>query len=175
MTEEFKPDTAMMERIALHCTECGDCLEWNGSASKSKTGLRYPNMRINGETKLVRRVVYEAARGPIRAKHAIRTTCGNDICVNPDHLSMNTTAQISQIAAKAGKFSGLARSAKIAKYRRIHDAKLTLDQAMEIRLSSESGPEIAARYGINRSLAVRIKNGKAWRDYSNPFMSLGAR
>jgi hypothetical protein len=171
----FSPDLKLLQRIKSRCIECGDCHEWQGSATKSPTGTMYPSVRVNGKAKMVRRIVYEATHGSIRAKHAIRTTCGNDLCVNGAHLATNTTSQIATIAARAGKFSGFARSAKIANSKRARDAKLTQEIATEIRFSEETGPVLAARYGVNRSLVVRIKAGKAWRDYSNPFMGLGAR
>ena len=39
-------------------------------------------------------------------------------------------------------------------------------------MSTESGPALADRYGVNRSLINRIKRGDAWKDYTNPFGGL---
>ena len=70
-----------------------------------------------------------------------------------------------------------ARTAKIAKTRRHSNVnkKLDIDKAREIRMSTESGPVLAARYGVNRSLISRIKRGTDWKDYANPYAALGAR
>ena len=47
-----------------------------------------------------------------------------------------------------------------------------MEQVREIRLSEDSGPVLAERYGVNRSLIGGIRRGTAWRDYSNPFAGL---
>ena len=79
----------------------------------------------------------------------------------------------AQRAAKKGAWKGKARAAKIASTRRANiNKKLDMDKAREIRMSTESGPVLAARYGVNKSLINGIKRGTAWKDYSNPFAAL---
>lgn len=79
-------------------------------------------------------------------------------------------------AAARGSFSSRSRAAKIAAGKRSSGAaKLTLEQAREIRASEDTGPVLAERYGVNRSLIGSIRRGVAWRDYSDPFAGLGAR
>jgi hypothetical protein len=49
-----------------------------------------------------------------------------------------------------------------------------MDQARTIRMSGESGPVLATRYGVNRSVINNIKLGRSWKDYKNPFSALMA-
>ena len=51
---------------------------------------------------------------------------------------------------------------------------LTIEQAREIRMSDESGPVLALRYGVDKSLINGIKAGRNWKEYSNtnPFAGL---
>ena len=98
-------------------------------------------------------------------------SCDERRCVNPAHL---VASSISEIAAKAGArgaFSSLARGAKIAAARRTK-GKLTIDEARVIRMSDESSPVLALRYGVNKSVINGIKAGTRWRDYANPFQAL---
>ena len=52
---------------------------------------------------------------------------------------------------------------------------MTLEMAREVRASNESGPVLAKRYGVDRSLIGSIRRGEVWKDYSNPFDGLGMR
>ncbi|MGV2480270.1 UNVERIFIED_CONTAM: hypothetical protein IGO34_26065, partial [Salmonella enterica subsp. enterica serovar Weltevreden] len=97
------------------------------------------------------------------------------LCVNPAHLPASTISAVAKAAADRGVFSGIARAAKIAAARRAQSAKLDIQKARDIRMSSESGPVLAARYGVNKSRINAIKRGEAWKDHVNPFYGLGAR
>jgi hypothetical protein len=100
------------------------------------------------------------------------TTCNDRRCVCSDHLRASTTADVSKAAAARGAFSGVARAAKIAASKRAV-GKINADIATAIRISSETGPVLAARHGIARSLVNRIKSGHAWKQYgANPFSGL---
>ena len=80
-------------------------------------------------------------------------------------------------AGNAAKRAADARAdARVAAGKRAsNQAKLTAEQAREIRESLESGPVLALRYGVNKSLINNIKRGEAWRVYASPFAGLGAR
>jgi hypothetical protein len=100
------------------------------------------------------------------------TTCNDRRCVCSDHLRASTTADVSKAAAARGAFSGVARAAKIAATKRA-TGKINADIARIIFSSDESGPVLSARYGVDRSLVNRIKNGQAWKQYgANPFSGL---
>lgn len=178
-------ETLELMRLTARTEEVGDCLIWTGAlSSPGDNGAGrggYPIIRLtHGHAcKTVRRVIVELfgdkdGRRDLAARQPVETTCGDRLCIAQDHLVISSPKKVGKRAAKAGKFSSIARSAKISAARRGH-MKLTADQAAEIRVSNESGPVLAERYGVNRSLINGIKRGDVWRDYSSPFAGLGAR
>ncbi len=161
-----------IEQIKMRCTECGECWHWNGYGGLSGN---HPQMKVNGKLKLVRRYAYELARGAIPPGLLLVPWCDNRKCINPDHMKAVTESQKGKRAAARGAFSSPARGRKIAESRRATSAKINMEIAAEIRMSEETGPVLAARYGINRSLVGCIKRGERWKDYANPYSTLGAR
>lgn len=161
-----------LEEIKARCDEVGECWIWNGAVSS--TG--YPIAKIDGKCQLVRRVAFGFKLGSAKLlpRQPVVAKCDDKRCVNPACLKASSTQEVSQIAGKAGKMSSLAKGAKIAAFKRANMAKITMDVARSIRMSTETGPVLAARYKIDKALVNRIKNGGAWRDYSNPFMGLMA-
>jgi hypothetical protein len=156
-----------LEMIRERCTHCGECWEYHGR--------RHPQVKHEGQHKLLRRLIYELHHGkPIQEGRRILPTCGNVLCVAPDHIKAMTESQKGKQAAARGAFSSPVRGKRIAEQRRLTLAKLTLEQAQEIRCSSESGPVLAERFGINKSRVNAIKRGDAWKDYSSPWAGLGA-
>ena len=124
----------------------------------------------------MRRVVLALDGRPAGPRQPVAPTCGERACVNPAHLVRSSIRQVAQRAAKAGAFSTPLRAARIAAGKRAsHQAKLTADQARQIRESLESGPVLALRYGVDKSMINNIKRGQAWRVYGSPFAGLGAR
>lgn len=161
-----------LETIKDRCHEVADCWLWKNATSDGG----YPIVKVRGcGCRLVRRLVLDFVGTPAMPRQPVVTTCGEKLCVNPAHLKASTTAAVSQAAAAKGAFSGVARAAKIAAFKRAESAKLDMEKAREIRLSSESGPVLAARYGVNKSVINNIKRGTSWKDHSNPFFALGAR
>lgn len=161
-----------LEAIQERVEEEGECWHWTGYGGKNG---HHPQVKIDGSVKLVRRLAYAAKRGEIKDGLRVVPVCDNPKCINPDHQRCLTEAQKGKRAAKKGAFSSPLRGQKIANARRqAAGTKLTMEQAREIRMSTESGPVLAARYGINRSLVGCIRRNERWQDYSNPFVGLMA-
>lgn len=181
---EPNPEGAyLLARIRARCVEEGDCLIWQGCISSSSNASRggYPIIKVGyGQPcKTVRRAIVEVAgdkngNRDLKPRQPVETTCGERLCVAQEHLVVSTPVKVGKRMAKAGKLSSLARSAKIAASKRA-TGKLTMEQALEIRFSDESGPVLAERYGVHRSQINNIKRGDAWRDHRNPYAALGAR
>jgi hypothetical protein len=148
--------------------EATNCIIWTGATTK--TG--HPIIKKHGgPCCLVRREVYRLCVGELVFRKPLITKCGHRGCINPKHILRSTTKDIARLAAKHGAWKTLARAAKIAATKRLK-GKLTMAKANEIRMSSESGPALARRYGVDRSLIIGIKNGKNWKDHLNPYGSL---
>ena len=111
------------------------------------------------------------AGNELMPRKPIQPTCGEKLCVNPKHLIQSTTKKIAIAAAKRGAWKGVVRRSKISAAMRKR-AKLTMEMALEIRMSKESGTVLAKRYSINRSLVNSIKRNEAWQDHYNPFAAL---
>jgi len=155
----------MLEMMKLldRTEEVADCLLWTGCTTKQG----YPTYKPFGEPcSLVRRVMFELNGGVLEPRVPVVTTCGEKLCIHPGHLKQSTTKAVAHAAAKRGAFSSRARAAKIAASKR-KTAKLTLEDARAIRLSTETGPTLAALYGVDRSLITGIKAGTRWREYSS--------
>lgn len=165
MTEK---DQKRVDYILSRCVEEGDCLMWTGHVSKD----RLPIISENKAKKSARRKLYEAIKGAELPKSKIvRMSCGNHLCLNPDHLQALTIAQARKADGKAGKYSTPAMQITRTRNARAR-GKLTLEQAREIRASSLSLRQLAEIYGVDKSNIAHIKQGKAWVDHENPFIGM---
>jgi hypothetical protein len=63
------------------------CWDWQGYICKKGYGRFWVSGR---SCKMSHRVAYVLFKGPIKANRVIDHTCGNKICVNPNHLEMVT-------------------------------------------------------------------------------------
>ena len=161
-----------LDEIKSRCEEEGECWIWKDATDSNG----YPIAKVDGKCQLVRRVAYslKPSAPKLQPRQPVIAKCDCRLCVNPSCLRASTIAEVSRMAGKAGKLSGLIKGAKIAAHKRATGAKIDMEIANSIRLSGETGPVLAARHNIDRALVNRIKRGGAWKDYSNPFMGLMA-
>ena len=168
---ELERETLDAMRIAAQTEEFGDCLLWTGAVDSQG----YPIFKQSeGPCTLVRRDVYRLSGRRAARRQPVVMTCGERCCIEPAHMVASSTKKVAQAAAAKGAWSSPLRSANIAAARR-GSMKLTQATADLIRVSVESGPVLAARYGVCRTMVNRIKAGQAWKVYSSPFAGLGAR
>ena len=152
-----------LDYLHARCVASEGCLLWTLAM---KNG---PIAHIQGRAWKVRHLVYRLVhpRGPGKGQLPLPTVCGNARCVHPDHLTL---------AGRNSHVVGAQRSPvhcmNIARARRAGSAKLTAEQAREIRASNEPLAVLIARYGISQSVASRVRSGQAWKDYTNPFSQL---
>jgi len=169
-TRVLVAQTLEMMKLAERTEEFGDCHLWTGSTTEQG----YPTYKPFGcGCKLVRRAMFELNGGVLAPRVPIVTTCGEKLCINPVHLKSSTVSAVGKEAGKRGGWKTKTRCAKIAASKR-KTGKLTMEIARTIRMSSETGPVLAARHGTHRSLVTKIKSGDAWKDYSSPFAGLMA-
>lgn len=160
-----------VEAIREKCVEEGDCWLWQGAMSH---GTR-PVARLDGTRKLVgvRRLMLELC-GIEPGRNKVFPTCGNQACLNHEHLKpMTHAAMLKRVAAQTGYAQSVTRNAKIAAGKRKH-SPITPELVEEIRSSPESGRAVARRMGLCQSTVQAIRAHDSWRDYANPFFQLAA-
>lgn len=115
------------------------CWVWQRALDKQGYGCAWSEQRLRG----AHRVIYELLVGPIPDGLELDHLCRVPACVNPDHLEP------------------VSRSENI---RRGLGAKLTRDQAREIKYGTEDSVALASRFGIDRNHVYQIRNGNVWKD-----------
>lgn len=162
-----KPKTKhTIESLKAKTIEEGDCWNWTGYL-----GNKVPAVSHDGKMTSVRRLFRDLLDKPVRDGSFIYPNCGNGICVNPEHGTVLTKRQFAERMGKraGGSFS---RKIKIQAYKQRTVGKLTWEKADDIRMSTEPSRQVAAKYGVNKSLICKIRAGKAWVRYNSPFAGL---
>jgi hypothetical protein len=158
--------------IMARTEDYGDCQVWTGYAPNKTPSLDY-----YGKMTSVRRVIAILSGREIKDEGFFAAKCGTDLCVCPEHIIQRSRAVHMRVMAK-GAATGTVHTERIRKVtltRRKQSAKLDMGKARDIRASEESGPVLAQRYGVNRSLINKVRANKAWIDTASPFAGLGAR
>jgi hypothetical protein len=161
----------MVDRVALasrmepFVEEVGECLLWTGSTQwKCETPvLRWGNSCLN-----VRRLL-ALADGRDVTGLMCTTRCGNVRCVLPSHVLIVTRRELQRRVARATCYEARLPALSVAARRR---AKLTLEQAREIRAAEGRQRDIAKTYGVSQHTVSMIKRGLMWRDWSSPWAQL---
>ena len=145
----------LIARLLARCTEVGDCLIWQGRVSNGS-----PQVHLQGKYMTARRVLWEATHGAIPRGLYPSCVCHEQACMNIKHIRLMTTQQIAMKAATRGAFSRPERCAAIAVAVR-RRSKLTPEMLQRIR-AADTGAAVARELGISKSLATKIRAGKAW-------------
>lgn len=82
------------------------CTEWIGQ----RTDKGYGKIWANGGTRLVHRVVWEIANGPIPPGMQIMHSCDNPPCSNIAHMSLGTAADNQRDKGQKGRGNNQYRS-----------------------------------------------------------------
>lgn len=161
-----------IESLKARTIEEGDCWLWQGYKANGTPQVSNPRPGFSSKMYSVRRLMRELVTGkPTPDGHYV-TSCGTTDCVNPKHVLYRTDEQHLQTIGRLSS-TGVAKSLKLRQYyMTIGRAKLTDAIAQEIRLSNESSPALAKRYGVDRSLISKVRRGQAWKVLANPFRGL---
>lgn len=120
------------------------CWEW--TACKDRDG--YGSFQYKMEKRRAPRVSYILFKGPIPDGLQILHSCDNPGCVNPAHLSADTSLENTRDMIRKGrKPSGMNH----------WKCKLTDAQVLEIRKDTRTQKIIAEEYGIGTSQVNRIR------------------
>lgn len=161
-----------LKAILERCVEDGDCWIWQGGASH---GTR-PIARISGTQQViyVHRLVLELLKKPAGELYAY-PSCGNPMCVCPDHTRAMTRSDVMRIVAKRkGSAARKTVNSRISSKLR-NRSRFTQEEVQAIRDSKESGRALARRLGCDPSTVHDIRAHRTWRDYTNPFMQLARK
>jgi hypothetical protein len=152
------------------------CWPWKGSRGRTGYGRLRPQANL-GDQRLAHRAAWTLARGPIPAGLRVLHSCDNRACCNPRHLFLGTQADNMADCKRKGRAAAGDRNGtrtrpdRVRRGERSGRAKLTAADVCAIRREAASGAlqrEIAARYGIDRSVVSRIVAGLAWRPLEGP-------
>jgi hypothetical protein len=119
------------------------------SHRRSKSGTGYPEIRINGKTSSVVHFLWEEEKGPIPDGLLLHNLCGDKRCINLDHYELITLQELTQKTCLRGEEK--------------FNAKLTEDEARNIKRSSRGYKYLAEVYGVSWSTIRNIKKGKRWK------------
>lgn len=167
-------DGEILDWLAGYCRpgEAG-CMIWAGATSGSNGGefrlpaVRHPVLRVNLPA---RRVLMMAMGKRIDGK-CCTTTCGNPLCMSPEHAIALTRAELQKRSCAV--FVGdVRRNAKLAQAARKRST-LTEADVREIRTSGLTAKAAAEKWGIQLQRAAKILRGQSWKEYgANPFLGL---
>lgn len=141
----------LREWILQHRSFSNDeCLIWPFGTISSG----YAQLRWEGETIRANRLMCALRHGPPpTSKHEAAHNCGNERCVNPDHLRWATPTENQNDRVIHGTSN---------RGRRQWLAKLDEDKVREIRSSSDSNKELALRFGVSAATIREVRVGRNW-------------
>jgi hypothetical protein len=137
-------DSSIAERLDKYAPMGApdECWEWTGCRDVKG----YGRIRYQGRIIRAHRVAYEAAYGPVLNGLHVLHSCDNSACTNPRHLSAGTNLQNQREAWTRDRKRGA--------------RKLSPQQVVAIRASSEPPSVLAPLFGVGRAQISRIKNGQ---------------
>lgn len=146
-----------LTRFMRHVQKGNGCWLW--TASKMNSG--YGQFGMNGTMRQAHRVSYELHHGQVPKGMLVLHSCDNKQCVNPSHLRAGTKSENLKEAYERNRrarpnFSGENNPR----------ASITVADALhmrQLRLDGMSVTAIAKQFGVKRSLASDVVNGRSWR------------
>lgn len=147
-----RPRIPLSDKIEKHTIRIPESGCWVWMSTIHENG--YGRVCAGKKPFYAHRVSYEQKYGPIPSGMMALHHCDVRCCVNPDHIFVGT--QQNNMTDKVRKN----RQAKGISH---GNAKLTEDQVLEIKYSSETSIKLAAKFDYSASMIRAIKNGKLWK------------
>lgn len=143
-------DVAVREhRFWSKVDKTGDCWVWTGKRNGSGYGMFW----VPPREERAHRVSILLRDGELDAEAVVLHLCDNPACVNPEHLEVGTQADNLRDCREKGRHA----------FGEQHGhAKLTDDQVMEIRRSSERQIDLARRFGVSKTTICNIRAGRLY-------------
>lgn len=131
-------------------------------------------MKVDRRRKPVRRFLLELLGRPARPGSFVSTTCGNPLCVKPEHIIERSMSHHMRRASKLVNHASPVRIAKLQKHAAVRGI-LSKDDVMKILNDPRIAREVAEEIGCSKSLVTRVRRGQAYRQVNasmNPFAGL---
>lgn len=138
------------------------CWLWTGPVDKNGYGditakhirIEAPGWKYARKRKKAHRVSWEIHHGPIPHGFKVLHRCDVPGCVNPEHLFLGTPKDnTADMVAKRRHYHG----------DRCASSRLTEEQVLAIRGSSETQRELAKRYGVHFGTINDIVRHRTWK------------
>ena len=126
------------------------CWLWDGKGKADG----YCQINISQRAQYIHRFAYERYCGPIPPGMFVCHTCDVRCCVNPDHLFLGSHAD---------NMADMERKGRQSKGIKVHTARLTPKQVLEIRHSAKATREVARQYGVAQSTVMDILRQRSWK------------
>lgn len=133
------------------------CWIWTAGTRPNGKGVPYPRHWTDDRKSIgAHRFSFELVHGVIPKSMFVCHKCDMPLCVNPDHLFVGTHKDNMQdMVQKKRSFTGRGENKKGL-------AKLTNQQADQIRKMNISETKIAVLFGVSQTTISRIKLGKSY-------------
>jgi hypothetical protein len=124
------------------------CHNWTAALRNSKG---YGAFKCDGVTHRAHRWAWVHKNGPIPEGELVCHTCDNPGCVNTEHLFLSDAKGNAQDKIAKGR-----------EYKGGGKRKLTEAMVMIIKLTNESGPALAKRFGVTEDTIYSVRAGRKW-------------
>jgi hypothetical protein len=141
---------ASIERFWAKVDKTGTCWLWRGAVTPKGYGM----VAFMGQQTYAHRLAYEITYGPFMLGLFVCHKCDVPACVRPDHLFLGTPADNSADMVRKGRTPKTRRPYTRRTDRPPRNAKLTADQAAEIRTLYAAGMTqvaLAAKFGVSHT------------------------
>jgi hypothetical protein len=160
------------ERFWRYVRKTDSCWLWTGALNHKGYGM----LSVNNSKAAAHRLSWEMANGPIPNGLFACHNCpsgDNPRCVNPAHLFLGTQDDNMKDASRKGRIRAT-RCRGDRQWQNLHPerrmrgeangrARLSEEQVRAIRADARKQADIAAAFGVSKSLVAQIRRREIWR------------
>ncbi len=134
------------------------CWIWMGKLSEKGYGI----ISTKGVDKRAHRVFWEIENGPIPVGKYACHHCDTPACVRPDHIFIGSQKENLADCRRKGRNKKMENGDQKGAANR--NAKLTLENVLDIRTKRLSKAEFARLYGVSFKAVKNVWDGKSWQE-----------
>jgi hypothetical protein len=141
------------DRFWHYVTRGHRCWEWGGYRNEKGYGV----INLRGRRMLAHRFAWQL-QASLPSRLSVLHHCDNPACVKFKHLFLGTRADNNADMRQKGRDANPPRLTGA----RNHQTHVSEEDVRNIRVSLESGPVLAERYGITRTQIWMIRHRRSW-------------